>query len=204
MSEEIKVIKLAGSCYYNMLRTIVEESPREPTGYLYGIRQNRKVILFNAFPIQTAVRKPTEVSYGNGAAIERLRKLDEVTCSNTKSGTSLIGGYHGHGSEALNKLTREKNGDLDFIKTEEMDKRSLDSWIEIILQIEQKEYQRKMKLGEFIREREKRIETRIQDEPYHSYRITLSAHLIDKNMRVKEIKLRKLTKADLRRSLSKS
>lgn len=203
MPNKIKLIELAGSCYYNMLRTVVEESPREPTGYLYGIKERGKIIVVNAYPIQTAKRNPTSVSYGNGAAIERLRKLDKVILSNAKSGTSIIGGYHGHGPETMNKLTKEKDEDLDFIRTEEMTPRGLESWIEIILKVEQKEYQRAMQLGEFIRQKNKRIETRIQDEPYHSYRITLSAHLINKDMKVKEIKIKKTTRANLRRRLAK-
>ena len=183
-----QIIELSGSCYYNMLRASIEE-PKEVTGYLYGRRERKRIILYNAYPIQTAIRNPTNVAYGNQSAIERLRKLDAAISKTFGLETYLIGGFHSDPSlDGLNGLSKK---DINFIAKEEVCPLKKDIWIEIVLKLEEKNYKRPMKIKEFSEEFKKRLKVTIIDDEYHSYKITISAHELDKNNKVRELKIKK-------------
>jgi hypothetical protein len=176
-----KQIDLCGSCYYNMIRTVVESYPKESTGYLYGEQIRNKIILYNAHPIQTAIRGLKSVAYANGAAIQRLRKLDKAV------GAFLRGGYHSHPKDESGYLTK---GDLNFIE-DEMDELNRESWIEIILRVNTIDYSRHNEVGEFFQDHTNKLSTIIRDDPLHGYKITLSAFKIDEDQKVQELQIKR-------------
>lgn len=72
---------LCGSCYYNMLRSVIEplsRVSRESGGDLIGRKNKDSFILINAYPLLSYKRKPTSLDHKNNTAIERLRRLDKA------------------------------------------------------------------------------------------------------------------------------
>ena len=49
------------------------EMPLESIGYLIGIKKENKYYISDIYTIQTAIRTPTMVLYGNEQSIKRLR-----------------------------------------------------------------------------------------------------------------------------------
>ena len=187
---QAKIIELTGSCYYNMLRATVESFPKETTGYLYGVEKDGKYIIFNAYPIQTAIRNPTSVSYGNEAAIKRLRRLENAIGANSRSKTFLIGGYHSHPKNSTNYLSEK---DTEFIE-DEITNLNKNEWVEILLKLKSKNYKKSMEIGEFLKNSNKKLEIIIRDYSLHGYNITLSAYRIIKNFQniaIEELKIKR-------------
>lgn len=88
-------VELAGAAYYNMIRSAVEVYPREGGGNLFGKVLQRKIVIVNAYPLQTMERMPSSVKYGDESAVVKLRSLEETISANGMK-TRQIGGYHSH------------------------------------------------------------------------------------------------------------
>jgi len=188
-------IRISRSPLYNMIRSIVEE-PREPIGYLYGTKRGKTFTITNAYSVQTAERKPTQAEYGNMNAVKRLMSIDQAISANGDTEGSFLGSYHSHPIRSedtpnqrrgLNHLGRS---DLNFVE-EEMDKRSLEQWVEILLKIESKEYDSRREIGIFTVQHERKLSVFLRDEPHHGYRMTISAYLISRDMRVRELRVKR-------------
>lgn len=191
-------VELSGSCYYNMLRSIIETFPRESTGDLLGKKNKNLYLMINSYPIQTSERKYTKVYYGNSQAIKRIRRLNKAVNKLRGLGTNLLGGYHSHTINGLNKINMNTlgRGDKDFIEGE-LKELKKDYWIEILLNISSKNYSRKQKRGEYVKYRNGKLDIRIVDEEFHRYNITLSAYKLIKNnngegLKVKKLKVRRV------------
>ncbi len=172
----LKDVKLTKSGLYNILRAGIESIPREATGQLYGAQRNGSLIVCNSYPLQTAMRKPTEVSYGNGEAVKRLKRLDEAT------GNYLIGGFHTHikddGEEK--PCLKLSPGDIDFIETD-MDNFKISQWVEIVLRLKSLNFQHlKREACLKIRENPKKLIARIVDSPNHGYQAILCAYFLSR------------------------
>ncbi|PIN89299.1 hypothetical protein COU60_04035 [Candidatus Pacearchaeota archaeon CG10_big_fil_rev_8_21_14_0_10_34_76] len=191
----ISLIKLGESHYYSLIRAAIESWPREVMGEIYGKRHSDTLRITNVYEFVTAKRLPTSVSYGNDEAIKRLRRLDEVIRRNKYLKSKLVGGFHTHviGRSNRDLLRKEQNSlskdDLNFIK-DEMNIAGLNEWIEILVRIERKTYSTIKRPSKTLTYSSKKMKIKIRDFPHQGYDITFSAFHIDKNLKVKEIKIR--------------
>lgn len=180
-----KTLAITENCYHNLLRTAIESLPHEPTGYIYGIEKSKGYLLYNAYPILTAIRKKAEVQYGDEKAIERLRKLDRIVVLKKSLKTPVQGGYHSHpGKEFSHMLSHQ---DINFIR-QEMEELNIEKWIEIVLRIESLDYKKSMRIGEFIKKDAHKLQVIIRDHVLHGYKITLAGYEITPK-RIKALKL---------------
>ncbi len=186
----IEKIEIAGSCFHNMMRTVIESYRLEQTGFLIGQMSNNKAVLYNAYPITTSKRKPSSVYYGDEKAIERLKRY-EIAVSLKEGEISLLGGYHSHivkkedkNTERRSELNELSDDDLDYIR-EDMRSIGAVSWIEIILRLEEKAYSSR-DVGLYLTHHKKKMGLTIMDFPLNhingrnGYRIVLSGYLIEK------------------------
>jgi len=174
-SRKLKAIELADSSYFNIVRSAVECPSKEATGYLFGVLSPKHFIIHNAYPVITAERKNSEVSYGNESAIKRLHNLDRVIRESDSSAPYLVGGYHTHPAPDDGGLSEL---DDEFVK-DEMSKLDMSKWIEILVLIGNKKFKNRREEGESLTSREGRLNVSIRDAPRHGYSMTLSAHLFD-------------------------
>lgn len=182
------LVKLAKSGFYNLLRTGIESFPREATGHLYGERIGRSLVIHNSYPLQTATRKPTEVFYGNCAAVKRLKRLDEAT------GNYLVGGFHSHikCENDEKPLLRLSKSDISFIE-DDMKAFGFSSWLEIVLRLKTLDYSNPKPLCLELSEQKKKLNVTIADTLNHSYQAVLCAYLLLRvkgKTRIKELKIR--------------
>jgi hypothetical protein len=186
-----KTLELAGSAYYNMLRSCIESWPREVQGDLFGKNQRADdgFQILNAYPIITSKRKRESVSYGNNAAVLRLRRLDEaVSGIDDLSKTSFIGEYHSHTTGEGCRPNVLSDNDLHFVH-DEMKVWGKEKWIEILLEIRERKYRKNTALGQRAREYKKKMGVLLRDDLDHGYAITISGFLIDDDMRLQELKV---------------
>ncbi len=198
---------MSRSSYQNMVRSVVEAWPREPTGYLIGPIKRAKHIVIDVYPVQTADRKPTEVTYGNHRAIKRLRKLEGIW-KDKKLHKSYIGGYHGHmknnlPNENVSRFNELSDGDINFIQ-QEMEALEREKWIEILMKFENKNYMNEREIEEKITQRHRKVNVAINDEHFHGYKITFSAYLINRNLEVVPLTLKIENEILERKSISSS
>ena len=186
LEAKVERVKLTEDCYSNMIRSTVETGSREVLGDLIGKKWGSNFILAHAYPIQTAERKPTAVSYGNDSARERLRRLNRVLGD---LGCSIIGQYHSHifapEEERDNSLSQD---DVNF-SVQEMEALSLSSSVEIVLGVKSRNYKTRHKVGESIRQYPKGLRVILRDDLFHCYDIFISAFLVSKNKKIKELKV---------------
>lgn len=183
------IVEMAGGCYYNMIRSIVEAGPREVLGDLIGKKYKGNFILINAYPFLTAELKPTEAFYGNEAARERLRELNKALNKLGGLGYSIVGQYHSH---IYKVLEERENGfgkkDIDFF-VDEMEKLKRKESVQIILTVKSKEYTRKYPTGEFITKYPKKLRLILRNNTFHCYDISISAFRLSKDKKLKELKV---------------
>lgn len=194
MSKKISSIKLSESCYYTILRSVIESWPREVMGEIYGKKESH-VKASHAYQFVTAERKPTYVSYGNNEAINRLRRLDHVISRDKYLKNKLIGGFHSHVITRSNRglHRRDQNSlskeDLEFIR-QELEMSGKEEWIEVLIRVEKKDYSTPAKEGKKVTFLGKKMKIIIRDRPLEGYELTFSAFHISKDMKVSEIKIR--------------
>ncbi len=192
---KILSVKLNESSYYTMIRSVIESWPKEVMGEIYGKEKNGVFFISNAYQFVTAARKPTSVSYGNYEAVSRLRSLDELVKRKKYFRNKIVGGFHSHVINRSNReLPRSKQNslsteDLEFIK-HEMASAGASEWIEVLIRIERKEYSSKNGTGKSVIHLAKKMKILLKDKPTEGYDITFSAFYIDKNMKVRELKVR--------------
>jgi len=180
------LILLSKNSHKGMISYVVEVI-KEPTGYLIGSLGKRNRV-YTVRPIQTADRKKEQVSHGNYAAVKRVKLLEKVW---ERSG-EYIGGFHAHIVKEGDRTRVSSILSDDDIKDieREMKEMKKDSWIEVLLKFQEREFERKQKIGEVVSTRGRKLDCRIVDTPYHSYDITFSAYLIDKNLKVIPLTIR--------------
>ena len=183
-------VELAGTAYYNMIRSAVEVKSRETAGNIFGNVCGKTIRVINACPIQTAERKPSSVTYNDDLAIARLKALEHVIDSNG-SRTRFIGGYHSHPVKGfVKKLTVEDrrfaNGELE---------ESLKAyWLEILLNIEGERYKDRTRISELVYQDAKALDTHFAYKPYRGYHLSIRAFLVDARGGTKQLKVTKRKK----------
>lgn len=187
-----ETVELTGSSYYTMLRSVIETIPRESSGDLLGRKLNKDYICINAYPIQTAKRKPNSVRYDDYEAVKRVRALNKAVNILGGLGTYLLGGYHSHVCKNGNVESVLSEGDIKHIK-DELDELSKNYWIEITLNIRERKYQKPKKTGEFVIRYPRKLRVILRDEERHGYDITFAAYKVTnlKKPRIKELKVRR-------------
>lgn len=178
---------LSKSAYNNMIDSVVEKRPKEPTGFWFGEKINENDLgIFSAYAVQTAKSTDTNVWYGNQEAIKRLRKLYSLR-KELSNGKLYIGGFHSHTKENWpNGLSED---DFDFIK-DEMKLLQQEDWVEMIIKIENKNYEKEMPIGEVRRPIKNNLQVRIYDEENHGYKLTFFGYHLDKNLKITPLKVR--------------
>lgn len=181
---ETAVIWIMDSRLKPLLTSAIEVYNRETDGVFSGkfvlreIMGRKRTVLYveNAYPFQTAERKPSEVYHGNIAAFERVMQ------SLTSADIEFVGGYHSH--PAPYKLARPSKSDIEFIK-EELDfirkskeLRTQSEWLEILICIKRRGYARKQKTGWRSRRHGKKMRFSLTITPYTRYEILMSAYWI--------------------------
>jgi len=178
----------------SLLTSAIEVYNRETDGLFSGkfvlreIRGRRKKVLYveNAYPLQTAERKPSQVSHGNLAAFRR------VMHSLTTARIGFMGGYHSHPfpyrgiALSLSDVGFIKE-ELDFIRKSRHFK-TQDIWLELLLCIKRVRYQRRQKTAWKRKRTRKRIRFSLTITPYTRYEIILAAFCIDFAKKPHEIK----------------
>ena len=188
------VVKIAGSCLYNILRSILEVWGKEAIGDLIGKRVESHFTLINAFPWQTAIRKPSEVSHGDYKARERVVEFNKAINKRGGLDFSNIGWYHGHYfSPKEKRISFFGENDYRFFR-EEMEKVNRTESLMIVASIRARRYRRKQKAGVFISEHRKslRVIYKRQHSPYWGYDVILSAFLLSlkkEGARLKKLKI---------------
>jgi len=189
-----KRIVLSRSCLYNMIGSVIECWPLEPTGLVSGIRRGNKHILTNSYPIQTANREVTEVNYGDEAAIQRLIKFYGALRSTDEIESTHLGGFHGHKvrkdhSPEKKKVLNSLGGpDLHFIK-QWMPRHGLDYWIEVLIKTKASRYTTVEERGVTLTPYERKLGVLVRDTAKHGYNMVISAFLIDRDLKVSELEI---------------
>lgn len=192
-----ETVELSESCYYTMLRSVIEPlepgKPKESVGDLLGKKLRENFVCKNAYPWITAKRKPRSVMYYDNAA-KRIRRLNQVINTLGGLGTYVIGGYHSHyftNDEILNHGLSD--WDINHRIIPEMGEQNKDYWIELILNIRERKYKKSKPTGEFVIQYSRKLRVILRDAEKHCYDITFSAYKVTnlKKPRIKELNLRR-------------
>ncbi|MDH7508135.1 MAG: hypothetical protein QHH00_01895 [Methanomassiliicoccales archaeon] len=127
---------LEANAFSSLLMSVVEIPGTESMGLLLGHEDKRFIVnkfrscvaIDLAYPIQTAERARTSVTYGNLAARNRLHSTVSAV------GFAIVGGFHSH-PNTNTRLTKE---DKDFIFNELSllkSKQGLEKWLEIVVKV---------------------------------------------------------------------
>lgn len=188
-----ETLEITGSCYYNILRSVVELLPIEGSGDIVGKRNLTTHIAINSYPIQTATRKPSSVEYGDEKALKRVRDFNKAVNYKGGLGTYLLGGYHSH---VRHKREKINNGlsktDLNYIEGELTDLK-MNYWIEIVLNVKKRKPQKNKKPAYSLVEYPRKLKAIISLNPKEKYEIHFSAYKVTRRagkIRVKELKIK--------------
>jgi hypothetical protein len=169
----------------SLLTSAIEVYNRETDGVFSGkfvgreVRGKRRKVLYveNAYPLQTAERKPSQVYHGNMSAFKRVMN------SLTAAGIEFIGGYHSHPHPY--KGVKLSLSDANFIR-QELDYiqksryfKTQEKWLELLLCIKRIRYERRHKTAWEWKRQGKRIKFMLTITPYTRYEIVLAAFRID-------------------------
>ena len=183
--EDCVRIELTGAAYYNMLRSVIEVYPREPTGHVFGRVKNKKIIVTNAYPIQTAQRNSTSVAQNDDGAISRLRFLERLIAANG-SETRFMGGYHSHTKRCA--LADYSSHDKDNIIRDTYGW-GLEWWLEIILRIWRDKFKHEAPLSEQTRSYRRKLGGMLRYTPRRAYNLAIGAFLIRRDGRARELEV---------------
>jgi len=129
-------VVLEANAFSSLLLSVVETPGTESMGLLLGHEDRRFIVnkfrscmaIDLAYPIQTAERARTSVTYGNLAARNRLHSTVSAV------GFAIVGGFHSH-PNTNTQLTKEDKdfifNELSFLKS----KKGLEKWIEIVVKV---------------------------------------------------------------------
>jgi len=170
--------------FKTMIASAIEVYNRETNGTLLGRNATRKIdgvkkrvlSIKDVYPIQTAKRKPSEVSHGNIAAFKRfLRAMESLK-------TEIVGGYHSH-PHPYEGVVLSKS-DVDFIRDEVKvmgrigQKEVENGWLEILISIKRKKYKRGGMAKWYTCGYVKKIRCRIRTQKKIGYDIVVSAYWV--------------------------
>jgi hypothetical protein len=113
-----EVVMINKTSFLTILRSTVEADSKEPSVDIIGKREfdGKGRIIYSikeAYPIITAMMKPTEVSYGNSSARNRLIALNNLLKS--KKENKIIGNFHTHILSKRGFTVPEKISEEDLI-----------------------------------------------------------------------------------------
>lgn len=185
IQNSLENIILTENSLFNMVRSVVETYPKESMGFSWGYPHEDSLILTNSFPVQTAKRAASNVSYSDMGIAKRLRNLDFSISSKGNSDFLLVGGYHSHpGPSKIYGLLSK--GDLGFIE-EEIENYFLDFWIENLLTIKDIEYKKRVKTGYQLTKKGRDILMTIRTQPKLAYKISVKSFLVDMEGKPKKL-----------------
>jgi hypothetical protein len=178
----------------SLLTSAIEVYNRETDGVFSGkfvrreIRGKRRQVLYveNAYPLQTAERKPSQVYHGNILAFKRVMN------SLATAGIEYIGGYHSHPHPY--KGVRLSLSDVNFVK-DELDLiqksrrlKTQKNWVEILMCIKRVRYQQRQETAWKQKRQGKRVLFSLTITPYTKYEVIMTAFQIDFAKRPHEIR----------------
>lgn len=170
--------------FRSLIASAIEVYNRETNGALLGRKAVREIggrrteliSVKEVYPFQTEKRKPSEVIHGNKAAFGRVLRAMETL------DTEIIGGYHSHphpyGFVGLSE------GDVESVKEdiEAMSKigqeRVRRGWIEVLLSIKRKDYERPRETEWYICDYVKKIRVRVMTRKRTGYDVLISAYWV--------------------------
>lgn len=186
-----EVVFIEESCFAALVASCLETPHKETGGFLIGKEERRfidgartKCLTLNvAYPVQTRRSGRGYWQPGN------LRAYSRIVDSIRAMGFDIVGEYHSH-IEDVAELSRE---DRDFIEDELKDFErkgiKVPNWIEIVIDVSKREYERKQTRGCECRDLQKKVKCslkgiRKQDVGYF---LTIAAYWFDtKNLTYSE------------------
>jgi proteasome lid subunit RPN8/RPN11 len=181
---EFRAVFIEKPSFKTLIASAIEVYSRETNGALLGRNATREIdgvkkhviSIKDVYPIQTAKRKPSEVSHGNIAAFNRfLRAMKSLR-------TDIVGGFHSHPHPYEgNVLSRS---DVDFIADEIKvmggmgQKRVESGWLEILISIRRKNYKKSGMSKWYICSYTKKLRCRVRTEKMTGYDIVISAYWV--------------------------
>lgn len=183
-------ILLDSKCLNSLVASSLEVYNRETNGFLTGkslITQiedkgRRVVSLENAYPLQTAQRKPSQVINGNDLAHKRtIASFLAMNCI-------PIGGYHSHTlyHPEYSAYPELSQGDIEHINEEVERIRKLHGfdmkkWLEVILTVKKKEYVKPHRTGIQTKAFPRKLGCTVIVEPHVGYELTISGFWLKPN-----------------------
>ena len=152
------------SCFATLVASCLETPHKETGGFLIGKEEKRfidgartKCLTLNvAYPVQTRRSGRGYWQPGN------LRAYNRIVDSIRSMGFDIVGEYHSH-IEGVAELSKE---DKDFIEDElnDFERRGIkvQNWIEMVIGVNKKEYDRKQKSGCRCRDLVKRVKCNVK------------------------------------------
>lgn len=186
-----KVVFIKESCFAALMASCLEIPHKETGGFLIGKEEKRFIdgartkclTLDVAYPVQTRRSGRGYWQPGN------LRAYNRIVDSIRSMGFDIVGEYHSH-IEDVAELSEE---DRDFIEDELKDfgKRGLQvqNWIEIVINVSKREYDRKQKRECKCRDLVKRVKCSVKGIRRQDigYFLTIAAYWFDtKNLTYSE------------------
>ncbi|NIO19466.1 MAG: hypothetical protein GTN76_01630 [Candidatus Aenigmarchaeota archaeon] len=184
--------------FRSLITSAIEVYNRETNGALLGRnavreingRKNSVISVKEVYPFQTDKRTPSEVIHGNKEAFRRVLRTFESL------GTEIIGGYHSHpypyGFVGLSK------GDITSVKedVEAMLKigqtRVRDGWLELLLSIKRKDYEKPHKKEWYICDYVKKLRVRVRTREKTAYDVLISAYWVYPKEKYSEKPIKKM------------
>lgn len=179
----IERIHLSFGAFETFLTAAVELSSREITGIHTGALIGTTYLCDRAYPLQTASRKPTEVAYGNGAAMDRARKVARLFAENRYGENSNVGGFHMHPvvrDDDVRAMAYPSISDLSNkgLIAEEILRTNSEYWIEMIIRMQRKNVGHPRERGLKIQTPGKSLIAEVTDTANrHFYRVMVSGFL---------------------------
>lgn len=161
----------------SLLPSTLEEYHKEISGYLIGSNGNlaKRLKIISAYPLQSDIKKRTWVTHGNESAVKRVNGVMK------SMNMYLVGGFHSHPLGP----SRPSKSDIDFIQ-DKLDEHSLHAWLELIVSVKKKRYERKHLPGLSVRKFEKKLGMTIKTNPWTGFDVTLSGFWILKGGKIRE------------------
>src|SRR3989344_8483555 len=206
-------IRISQGALYNMIMSVVDAWPREQSGDVYGFTDAKGLIVTNVSPIISAQRRPTHINPVK-ASIKRREGIEGAIATNRSLQSSYIGSYHSHITKNPYKFLEDYDpdilSDIDLIGAEEeMGKRSLDNFIELILKFEKKQYTLPHAIGETYVQYPNRLKVIMKPEESSKkrttkigYDITFLGHFIKKKDNYYDLRKKFPRKENVRKRLS--
>lgn len=188
-------VELSGAAYYNMIRSAVEVYPREGGGNLFGKVLQKKIVIVNAYPLQTMKRMPSSVEYGDESAVVKLRSLEDAISANGVK-TKQIGGYHSHPrDDDINPSPHDSK-----FAQRELEELNSDYWLEMILAA-RCERNKMHHFGESEHTRRWHFEAALWYSIRYGYRFKIGAFIFDSKGYHRQLRIRKQSTGDRRQEV---